>query len=230
MGLKDFSDDDIQALPLDLLALEVLRHFKATGEWNTADFPVDEWVRRKREGVQRVLFEAVSWLETNGLIAHPKPGQTHEQSMFITRAGEGALDGGLGPLRAAHRLDVDLDPRLQRVRTQFLIGEYELAAFAALREVEIRVRDLSGSQPSQIGVALMRAAFGANGSLADPHLDPGERTGIMELFAGAIGTFKNPPSHRQVNYEDPTEASEIILLADLLLRILDRAASRLGLA
>ena len=45
---------------------------------------------------------------------------------------------------------------------------------------------------------------------------------MMELFAGAIGTFKNPSSHRQVDYNDPTEASEIVMLADLLMRILDR--------
>ena len=50
----------------------------------------------------------------------------------------------------------------------------------------------------------------------------------MELFAGSIGTFKNPPSHRQVNYGDPTEASEVVLLADLLMRLLDRVAARIG--
>ncbi len=35
------------------------------------------------------------------------------------------------------------------------------------------------------------------------------------------------PSHRKVNYVDPTEASEVVLLADLLMRILDRTASRI---
>jgi hypothetical protein len=40
----------------------------------------------------------------------------------------------------------------------------------------------------------------------------------MELFKGAIGLFKNPSSHRPVSYSDPTAASEIVLLADLLIR------------
>ena len=92
-----------------------------------------------------------------------------------------------------------------------------------MREVEIRVRELAKAENSLIGVKLMRGAFKPDGGpLADPHLDAGEQVGMMELFAGAIGTFKNPSSHRQVDYNDPTEASEVIMLADLLMRILDR--------
>jgi Protein of unknown function (Hypoth_ymh) len=46
----------------------------------------------------------------------------------------------------------------------------------------------------------------------------------MALFWGAIGVFKNPTSHRPVNYDDPTVAAEAVLLADLLLRMLDDAS------
>ncbi|WP_353962163.1 TIGR02391 family protein [Micromonospora sp. NBC_00362] len=42
----------------------------------------------------------------------------------------------------------------------------------------------------------------------------------MELCTGAIGLFKNPSSHRRVDYSDLTKAAETILLADLLLRLL----------
>jgi hypothetical protein len=52
----------------------------------------------------------------------------------------------------------------------------------------------------------------------------------MALSWGAIGVSKNPSSHRQVEYADPTAASEVVLLADLLLRVLDGLAGRLGKA
>jgi uncharacterized protein (TIGR02391 family) len=120
-------------------------------------------------------------------------------------------------------LNLDLHPSLEsKVRPQFLMGEYEMAAFAAMRAVEVRVREMAGASDSDIGRNLMNFAFGDGGPLCDISLDPGERQARRELFAGAIGTIKNPTSHREVRYEDPTEASEAVLLADLLMRILDR--------
>ncbi len=50
---------------------------------------------------------------------------------------------------------------------------------------------------------------------------------MMDLFKGTIGLFKNPSSHRPVDYDDPTLASEIVLFADLLHRLLDQVEVRL---
>ena len=52
----------------------------------------------------------------------------------------------------------------------------------------------------------------------------GELEARSHLFAGAIGVFKNPTSHRIVDYSDPTEAAESVLFTDLLLRLVDRIA------
>jgi hypothetical protein len=46
---------------------------------------------------------------------------------------------------------------------------------------------------------------------------------MSALFAWAIGAFKNPISHRTVDYDDPLLAAEAVLLADLLLRLLRRS-------
>ena len=67
------------------------------------------------------------------------------------------------------------------------------------------------------------------GPLSDTQLETGEQQATMALFWGAIGVFKNPSSHRPVEYADPTVASEVILFADLLLRLLDDLAERLDL-
>lgn len=71
--------------------------------------------------------------------------------MIITSLGRDVLGTGMDRLRAQQRIDVGLHPRLERVRSQFMIAEYELGAFAAMREVEIRVRELAAADDSLMG-------------------------------------------------------------------------------
>ena len=112
------------------------------------------------------------------------------------------------------------------MKTQFLLGDFEVAVFAAMKEVEIATRDLSGAPNELVGVKLARRAFNPKGGpLSDSEAEGGERQGMMDSFAGASGVFKNRSSHRRVDYADPVVAAEIVLFADLLLRIL-RVAKR----
>ena len=126
---------------------------------------------------------------------------------------------------AAARLGMQLHASLAEVvERQFLMGEYELAVFAAMKAVEVRVREMAGLSNSLVGTKLMQVAFGPSegGQLVDVDAEAGEQVATMELFKGAMGVFKNPSSRRPVDYTDATEAAEIVLLADLLMRILDR--------
>ncbi len=101
-------------------------------------------------------------------------------------------------------------------------GDYDEAVFAAFKTVEVAVRNAAGLAPTDIGTALMRRAFDkASGPLTDLSLPESEREALAHLFAGAIGSYKNPHSHRTVTIADGREAQEMVMLASHLLRIVD---------
>lgn len=68
----------------------------------------------------------------------------------------------------------------------------------------------------------MRAAFNVQqGPLTDTTLVPAEQQAMSDLFAGAIGLYKNPASHRTQGGIQPADAVERIMFASQLLRIVD---------
>lgn len=224
------SRQETLALPINTLALLILQDYVASNGWNWQN-----WMRgAEQQGTARdhevagALAEGWGWLMTHGLVARD-PSQPSADAYRVTRLGKETLREGTAKLVAAERLGLALHPRIaQRVEQQFLLGEFELAVFASMREVEIRVRELASAPDSLLGVKLMQHAFapGDSSPLTDPNAEKGEQEAMMNLFKGAIGLFKNPTSHRPVSYDDPTVASEVILFADLLLRLLDRVAAR----
>lgn len=220
-------------LPIDALALLILQDYKSGHGWNWQN-----WMRgAEQQGTARdpdinaALAEGWGWLMTHGLVVRD-PSQHSADAYRATRLGEQTLRYGLAGLAAAERLGVTtLHPRIgQRVEQQFLLGEFEQAVFIATKEVEVRVRQLVDAPDSLVGVPLMQHAFAPNGPgpLADTKADRGEQVAMMDLFKGAIGLFKNPSSHRPVNYDDPILASEVVLFADLLHRLLDQVEFRVS--
>jgi uncharacterized protein (TIGR02391 family) len=220
LGLKA---ETITELPIESLALAVLENFFTSEGWNRHNWLLG--AKRVLGGGphMQALAEAWSWLETHGLVAQDSEKGSAE-ARIVTRIGARMIEQkSLKEILAAERIALALHPSLEgRIRPIFLLGDYETAAFKAMKEVEVRVRELAGLPNELIGVTLMRQAFNpTSGPLTDPTHEGGERQARSDLFAGAIGSFKNPTSHRTVTYSDPTEASEVIMLADLLMRILD---------
>jgi len=186
---------------------------------------VQDYPHEYRSRVSRALMEAWVWLEREGLLA-PEPGSQGEW-VFVTRRGKQvATPEDLERYRRGNLLPREtLHPRLaQKVWASFLRGDYDTAVFQAFKEVEVRVREAGGYSELDLGVDLMRKAFSPDGGpLADMNAPKPEREALAHLFAGAIGSYKNPHSHRNVSIE-PHEAVEMIVLASHLLGITDQRA------
>jgi uncharacterized protein (TIGR02391 family) len=178
-----------------------------------------------RDALVGRLSDAWGWLVAHGCVGPAGSGGGWER---VTRQGAAiaANPNALMQLQADGLLSPQLSPELTvSAKPAFVRGDYETAAFAAMKAVEVRVRELSGLPAGLVGVKLMQEAFKVEGPLADQSAEAGEQVATMQLFAGAIGAFKNPASHRIVLFDDPLEAAEVVQLADLLLRMLNRVAA-----
>ena len=72
----------------------------------------------------------------------------------------------------------------------------------------------------------MRKAFDpGSGLLTDITAPRAEREALPHLFAGSIGCYKNPHSHRDVELTF-NEAFEMLLVASHLLQVLERVQGK----
>ena len=175
--------------------------------------------------VELALMEALLWLEVNALLL-PAPGINGANGYrVIGRRGRALVDKAQFDAfrKAAEFPKALLHPLIaDRVWIALARGDLADAVFIAFRAVEEEVRTVGGYAATEVGVVLMRRAFDAtNGPLTDQTQPQPEREALAHLFAGAIGSYKNPHSHRTVTITDPVEAQEMVMLASPLLRIID---------
>ncbi len=217
------------ALEPEELAGVVIEYFNTLEEGhpdlNKHNFGMPHAVREyppdHQNKISMALMEAWSWLEREGLIAQ-KPG-SDQGFVFVTRRGQRLKKSSdLKAYRHANMLPKNiLHPIIaQKVWSLFMRGEYDTAVFQAFKDVEVAVRKASNSAPTDLGVDLMRKAFSPKGCLSNSNTPIPEQEALSHLFAGAIGSYKNPHSHRHVPIE-PREAVEMIILASHLLYIVD---------
>ena len=183
--------------------------------------------------IELAVAEGWNWLRVQGLIV-PASG-IHGGNGFcaISRRGNAiATEEDFRHFREAAAFPKTmLHPSIaDKVWLDLARGELPDAVFVAFRAVEEAVRKAGGYGSSEIGTELMRKAFDPKGGpLTDIKQEKGEREALAHLFAGAIGSYKNPHSHRTVSITDPKEAQEMVLLASHLLRIVEaREAAKAG--
>jgi uncharacterized protein (TIGR02391 family) len=235
--------DDFVALPVSERGIRVIGNGVGTSmtarrslihglteqHWGSTWMPAADPPRVSRRAYEQAVSETFDWLVGVGLLAFDYTQSSWGEWFVITDLGREVASraDGAAYFNAQQLLGVRLHDSIDgRVRRQFLLGETEAAVMIAMKEVEIRMRDAGDLPAELVGIKLATAAFKpGEGPLHDPDAEGGEQEAAMSLFRGAMGIFRNPVAHRRVDYDDPVEAVEVILFADLLLRMIDRAAA-----
>ena len=218
------SPEVLLALHPEELALSILHDLIAAersrndGRMNRHNYAIG--FRAAGDEVQRALMEAWAWLENTGSLAC-QPAS--DGWFFVTRRGH-ELASNSDPAVFSREQTLPrhlLHPTIeQKAWPPFIRGDFDSAVFEAFKQVEIAIRTASGLNQSLLGVALARKAFQQDdGPLTDKTVVKGEQQALSDLMAGALGSYKNPHSHRNVAITDADEAAEMIVLASHLLKI-----------
>lgn len=226
--------DALLALSMEEIGLQLIDHIRSSDRQQLHpssfdgvlfDSHPEKYPMKYRNRIIDALLEGWAWLISEALIV-PTSGNSNGWCKLSRRGEEITGTDSFANYQQSRLLPREvLHPTIRdRVWLNVLRGDFDLAVFEAMKAVEIAVRE--ASKIDALGVKLMRAAFHQDtGPLADMNLDPGEREARMHLFAGAIGSYKNPISHRHVPLTDAPEVIEQIMLANHLLRIVDARAA-----
>jgi uncharacterized protein (TIGR02391 family) len=187
------------------------------------------WNMKMTQEDMKKTYEAIQELKTSGFIVKD-PTQASDNFQVLTAKGKEIVEKQKDP--DIHGLQLEQIIRnptlLERCLDSFKDDRYEDAIFSAFKLVEEEVRNKAGLGPSDIGEQLMTKSLHHNtGKLTIPSCKlPHEQEGVYNLFKGAIALFKNPSSHRTVDYDDRLAVIQIIAFADLLLKIISTAQPR----
>ena len=199
-----------------------------SGDWNRRNFCMRVSREYATSGQGQIIEVGIacstawSWLESNGFICrHPE----QDNEWFLpTPRGKAVRDHqGLRQFISNEQLpEAFLHPELlANVRPLFLQSRFETAVFEAFKSLEVSIRHAAKLGHDMIGIQLASRAFNPeDGVLTDKAAEKGERVALMNLMTGALGSYKNPASHRRVEIT-AEEARDMIVLASHLLKIVD---------
>lgn len=213
------------------LALELINDSESPSRLNPSSITNPEtigaYAQSDREPVRLAMAEGWSWLVREGLLA-PIPGDTFGWH-FVTRRGKKLKnrEGTTAYVNSVLLPRSTLHPSIvNECWPTFMRGDYDTSVFQAFRELEVAIRDAGNFGADDYGVKLARKAFHeATGPLTDQLKPPAERAALADLMVGALGSYKNPHSHRKVQL-GAEEACEMIVLASHLLKIVEACRDR----
>lgn len=178
--------------------------------------------KHRQHEVRLAIAEAFTWLQAQGLLV-PAPDHNGSNGFLVLSRKAATLKNNseFSSYLASRRFPAEMiHERIRpRVWPLYLRGDFDMAMLAAMREVETAVREAAGFGSEKYGVNMMREAFKIGGKLHDQAQQAPEAEAVANLFAGAVGAYKNVGSHRSVDHVGAEEAAEIITLASQLLRI-----------
>lgn len=181
--------------------------------------------RGQDEAVGIACSAAWSWLESNGLICR-NPDQDSDWFVPTRRGNEVRDHRAVRELISNEQLPEEFlhQELLVNVRPLFLQSRFETAVFEAFKSLEVAIRTAAKLGHDLVGVQLASRAFHPEeGVLTDKAAEKGERVALMSLVTGALGSYKNPASHRRVEIT-ADEARDMIVLASHLLKIVEARA------
>jgi uncharacterized protein (TIGR02391 family) len=171
-------------------------------------------------------MRAVYELEMDGYIM-TDPTQMSDNFKILTDKGKEVVEQDLDDMKLP---SINIDKILTRsdlrnkIHADFVEGDYESAVFKAFKLLEESVRSKADLPPEVIGADLMSKAFSPTKGLLKHKMvqTEAEAEAIHHLMRGGVMLFKNPVSHRTVEYEESEEVAHVLSFANLLLNIVDQ--------
>jgi uncharacterized protein (TIGR02391 family) len=191
----------------------------------------DPGAAKYADAITEHLIMAWQWLMREGLLI-PAPGNTAGWVCVSSKGHKAVNRETFDRYRHAALLPQGmLHPSIAATAfANFLRGEYDLAIFASYRALEDRVREVCKLPKELLGTKLMRCAFDPkDGPLKDASRESGEQEAMAHVYAGAIGSFKNPTSHRLNTFDKAEQAVSLVLFATYLINQVDDIAKANGL-
>ena len=180
---------------------------------------------------------ALDALAANDLLhLRTEPGDTSGSATYCTLTGKAyeAVDSNfaapdtsfvrhLTPLADITGLDTELKHRCLPILGAGAADPklWDSAVRTAGVILEERLRDVGMiTDPQAVGRDLVNKVFGKSGTLSGKFGNDAERESYRDLYAGVVGVFRNPSSHRLVD-PAPHEGGAYIVFVNVLLRRLD---------